>query len=319
MKKAFITGVSGFAGSHLAQHLLENKDYEISGTYLTENSLANVENIKDKIKLFQLDLLESKKVADLVSSIKPDLIFHLAALPSTSDSFNNPSYTFNSNINPEINILQAVKNANLENTRILVVSSAEVYGLVAKEDLPVDEETPLMPFNPYAVSKIAQDFLGLQYFLSFNLKIIRVRPFNHIGPRQTPGFVVSSFAKKIAEIEKGKLEPVLKVGNLEPKRDFTDVRDMVCAYDLILEKGKEGDCYNIGSGISYQISDILDKMLSFAKVKIKVENDPSLFRPSDTPELLCDNKKIKEITNWTPKIPIDITLKETLDYWRKIV
>jgi len=176
-----------------------------------------------------------------------------------------------------------------------------------------------MPTNPYAVSKIAQDFLGLQYFLSYGLKIVRVRPFNHIGPRQSPRFVVPSFAKQIAEIEKGKKENILHVGNLSSRRDFTDVRDMVAAYLLSLEKGDLGDVYNIGSGVSRQISKMLDMLLSLSSKKIDVEIDKSLFRPKDDPELVCDKSKFTKQTGWEPKIEIEKTLKDTLDYYRNIV
>ena len=183
-------------------------------------------------------------------------------------------------------------------------------------DLPIGEETEIRPVNPYAVSKVACDFLGLQYFLSYKLPIVRVRPFNHIGPRQSPSFVVAAFAKKIAEIEKNKIPPVIKVGNLSPKRDFTDVRDTVWGYQLLIEKGEPGEVYNIGSGRSYEIKYILDTLLSFSDKKITIETDSALMRPVDVPELVCDNSKIKKVTGWEPKIPIEQTLRETLDYWR---
>ncbi|MDP2649878.1 MAG: GDP-mannose 4,6-dehydratase [bacterium] len=318
-KKVLITGISGFAGSHLADYILRNKDYEISGTYLSEESLRTVKDIQEKVNLVKVDLLDPKKTQELVDDIKPDLIFHLAALTSPAESFKNPALTITNNISAQVNLLEAVKNLELKNSRILIVSSADVYGIVSQSDLPIKEDTKFNPDSPYGVSKIAQDFLGLQYFLSYKLNIIRVRSFNHIGPRQSPAFVVPSFSKKIAEIEKGKTEPVLFVGNLEPKRDLTDVRDIVAAYTLIIEKGKSGDVYNIGSGISYQISDILAMLLSFAKVKIKIEKDPSLFRPSDIPEQRADISKIKNLTGWSPSIPIETTLRETLDYWRNII
>lgn len=326
MKKILITGITGFAGSYLAEHLSKNNDYVIYGTYLSETSLENIKEIKDKLNLSKIDLMDSKAVNDLINLIKPDLIFHLAALTSPGDSFNNPSETMTNNITAQINLLEAINNNQLTDSRILIVSSGDIYGVVLESDLPINENVSFKPLNPYAVSKLAQDFLGLQYALSYKLGIIRVRPFNHIGPKQSPSFVVSSFAKKIAEIEKGlpagrqgEMEPVLKVGNLMAKRDFTDVRDMVIAYSLILEKGEIGEVYNIGSGISYKIEEILKKLLSFSKTKISVEEDQALFRPIDTPELRADSGKLKKVIDWTPKIPIDQTLKETLDYWRGIV
>lgn len=176
-----------------------------------------------------------------------------------------------------------------------------------------------MPTSPYSVSKIAQDFLGLSYFLAYRLKIVRVRPFNHIGPKQSPHFVVSSFAKQISEIEKGKKEPILRVGNLEAKRDFTDVRDMVNAYVLATQKGKDGEVYNLGSGRAYKISEILEKLVSLSFSKIKVVEDKTLFRPNDNPQLVCNADKFTKLTGWRPQIPLATTLKETLDYWRKMI
>ncbi len=319
MKNILITGISGFAGSFLVEYLASQNKGKISGTYLEEASLSNIENVKTKVNLFKLNLTDEKKVFDIVKETKPDLIFHLAALTSPKASFDNPFETIRNNVKAQINLLEVIRKLKLFNTRILVISSAEVYGIVGKKDLPIDEDTKLMPASPYAVSKITQDFLALQYFLSYNIKIIRVRPFNHIGPRQMPYFVVSAFAKKIAEIEKGKTDNTLSVGNLDSKRDFTDVRDMVKAYFLAIEKGGDGEVYNIGSGKSYMISEILDKMLSLSKTKIKVRVDESLLRPSDNPDLLCDSSKFTNLTGWKPEIPIDKTLKDTLDYWRDII
>ena len=319
MKKVLITGITGFAGSFLAEHLVSKKEYDIVGTFLFEESIRNVKAIRDKIKLVKLDLTDPKKVSDLVKNAEPDLIFHLAALTSPADSFANPILSVTNNIAGELNILNSVKDNNLYDAKILIISSADIYGLVESEDLPIDESTRFMPTSPYSVSKIAQDFLGLQYFLSYKLKIVRVRPFNHIGPRQSHRFVVASFAKQIAEIEKGKKEPTLRVGNLDAKRDFTDVRDMVRAYEIAIEKGKLGDVYNIGSGVSYRIKDILQKLLFLSSSNITLQSDRSLFRPIDNPNLVCDTSKFRKISNWKPEISIDITLKDTLDYWRNIV
>jgi GDP-4-dehydro-6-deoxy-D-mannose reductase len=319
MKKILITGITGFAGNYLAEYLLSTKEYDVSGTYLSEDSLNNVGFSRNSVNLIKADLSEEKTVFKIIEETSPSAILHLAALTSPFDSFNNPIQTLTNNISLQVNILEAVRKYNLPDTKILVVSSADIYGLVGKENLPIDEETPLVPTSPYSISKIAQDFLGLTYFLSYKLKVIRVRPFNHIGPRQSPNFVVSSFAKQIAEIEKGKREPVLRVGNLESKRDFTDVKDMVRAYVLAVKKGEYGDVYNIGSGVSYKISDILDKLISMSSSKIKIEKDETLFRPSDNPDLVCDAGKFIKLTDWKPEISIDTTLKNTLDYWRNII
>lgn len=319
MKKVFITGITGFAGSHLADRLVSAKRYDVSGTYLFEESLKNVKDIKDHLNLIKVDLSSYENVNKIIKKISPTVIFHLAALTSPADSFSNPALTLTNNISLQVNLLESVIKNDLLGTKILIISSADIYGIVKKENLPIDEDTPLAPTSPYSVSKIAQDFLGLTYFLSYRLKIVRVRPFNHIGPRQSPQFVVSSFAKQIAEIEKGKRRPILYVGNLDAKRDFTNVEDMVSAYLLALEKGKEGDVYNIGTGISYKISDILQKLISLSSSKIRIKVDKALFRPSDTPELVCDNRKFTNLTGWKPKISIEQTLEDTLDYWRKII
>jgi len=319
MKKVLITGITGFAGSYLAEHLLSAKKYDISGTYLLEGSLNNVKQIKNKLNLIKANLSKEESVFKIIEDVAPDIIFHLAALTSPADSFKNPTATLTNNISLQVNLLETVRKCNLSNTKILIVSSADIYGRVTKENLPIDEQTPLMPTSPYSVSKIAQDFLGLTYFLTYKLKIIRVRPFNHIGPRQSPSFVVCSFAKQIAEIEKGKKEPILRVGNLETKRDFTNVKDMVNAYILAIEKGKDGEVYNIGSGVSYKILDILNKLVSMSATHIKIEKDEALLRPNDNPDLICDASKFMKLTGWGPQIPIETTLKETLDYWRNII
>src|SRR3989344_2129613 len=209
MKKTFITGITGFAGSFLAEHLLE-EGYEVSGTYLTEESLSNISSVQDKVNLHKVDLQDAQVIEGIIASERPDLIFHLAALTAPGKSFENPNEFITNNISAEVNLLEGIRKASIL-PRTLIISSAEVYGNVLPSDLPIDEETELRPVNPYAVSKVACDFLGLQYFLSYKFPIVRVRPFNHIGPRQSPSFVVAAFAKKIAEIERGKMEPLLKV------------------------------------------------------------------------------------------------------------
>lgn len=316
--KVLITGISGFAGSHLAEYLVSQKRYSVAGTYVSEKSLKNIALIQKEIYLIKLNLKEEKKTKDAVAFLKPDFIFHLAALPAVGSSLNNPSETIINNITAQLNLLEAVRQMEFINCRILVVSSADVYGKVSTSDLPINENTSFHPTNAYAVSKIAQDFLGLQYHIAYHLKIIRVRPFNHIGPRQSTGFAVADFAKKIADIEKKKCEPFLKVGNLDTKRDFTDVRDMVRAYEMVIKKGEEGEVYNIGSGVSHSMLNILNKFLSLSKVKIKVEVDRHLFRPEDSPDRICDNRKFVRLTGWEPLISLEKSLKDTLDYWRNI-
>lgn len=311
MKKVLITGATGFVGSHLSEYLASKSAYEIYGTSLTETDPKE----NSKIQIEKIDLTDYSKVFELISKIKPDQIYHLAAFTSPADSFDNPTPVVLGNIEIQMNVLNAVKNARL-NSRFLVVTSAEVYGLVEVKDLPIGEQTEFRPANPYAVSKVAQDFLALQYFLSYKMDIVRVRPFNHTGPGQSPSFAIPAFAQQIAKIEKDKQEAVLKVGSLSAKRDFTDVRDIVKGYTGLMEKGVNGEVYNIGSGKSHSTKELLDILLSFTERKITVEEDPSKIRPVEVPDVYCDYTKLNSLTGWRPEISIEKTLQDTLDYWR---
>lgn len=318
MKTAFITGISGFAGSFLARLLISQGNYNVVGTYHSEKGLENIQDISSGLKLYQIDLTNKEATEKVISSTLPDTIFHLAALASPVQSFKDPSFTFSTNIIGQINLLEAVRENKLIETRILIVSSAEVYGIVDDMDFPIDEETKMRPVSPYAVSKITQDYLGLQYFLTYKQPIVRARPFNHIGPGQKTAYAVSAFAQQIAAIEKKQQQPVLRVGNLTAKRDFTDVRDIVRAYTLLLEKGIPGEVYNIGSGVSYPMSEILQKLISFSNTKITIETDDSRFMPVDIPDNRCDNTKLRGQTGWSPTISLEASLRDVLDYWRKI-
>ena len=202
------------------------------------------------------------------------------------------------------------------NSRILIVGSADEYGLVRPEELPITEDTPLRPLNPYAVSKITQDFLGYQYHLSHGLHIVRVRPFNQIGPRQGPGFVVPDFARQIARIEAGLQEPVIRVGNLSASRDFSDVRDIVRGYYLALRAGKAGCVYNLGSSQAHSVEEILHRLLALSPIAIRVEQDPAMMRPSDIPVSVCDSSRFLADTGWKPQITLERSLQDVLDYWR---
>lgn len=319
MKKVLITGVSGFVGQYLVEQLLTQNSSEITGIYRSEKSLDKLASLKSQITLKQLDINHREEVNDFIASIKPDYIYHLAAHAITSESFQNPNDILVNNITGQVNILEALRQNNLHDTKILIVSSGQVYGDVKPENLPITEQTELRPTNPYAVSKITQDYLGLQYYLAYKLFTIRVRPFNHIGPRQDIKLVVPAFAKQIAEIENGLKEPVILVGNLQSKRDFTDVRDIVRAYILLIEKGQAGEVYNIGSGVSIKIHDMLEKLLSYSKVKVTIKVDEARLRPGDIEDIRADHTKLTQLTGWKPEIPIDNTLQEILDYWRKMV
>lgn len=312
--RALITGINGFAGSHLAEHLL-SREYEVSGTILPGTSLENIKEIQDKLHLMYSDIRDLGSIREAISKAEPAQIYHLAAMTSVADSFKNPHATFEVNVSGTINLLEAVRGLKID-PAILLAGSAEVYGAVPPEKLPIKEDYPFQPLNLYAVSKATVDMIGYQYFKSFGLKIIRTRSFNHIGPKQSENFVVSAFAKQIAEIEKGLCEPTLKVGNLKAKRDFTDVADVVVAYRLLAEKGSPGEAYNVCSGKGYSIKEILGTLLSFVKIKIKVEQDKERMRPSDIEIIYGDNSKIKALCNWQTGKTINNALIETLNWWR---
>ncbi len=314
--KALITGITGFVGSHLAEFLLKKGGYEIYGLKRWRSPLNNIQGIKDQVNLVDGDLRDGKSMSKIISDISPDRIFHLAAQSYVPTSFTAPTDTIETNINGTINLLEAVMNAKI-NPRIHICSSSEVYGQVTEDELPIKETNAFRPQSPYAVSKVGEDLISFQYFKSYGLQTIMSRAFTHTGPRRGSVFVVSAFAKQIAEIEAGKKEPILNVGNLESVRTFLDVRDIVGAYDLLIEKCEPGQAYNIGGNASMKISEMLEKLLQMSDKQIQVKVDPKLLRSSDVTLQIPDVSKFKQATGWEPKIPFEKTLKDTLDYWRE--
>ena len=316
--RVLITGITGFAGSHLAEFLCRKKGIEIYGIERWRSRPENIEHIKDKINLHECDIRDASSVRKVIMEIKPHRIFHLAAQSFVPASWTAPAETLTTNIIGQLNVFEAVRQTGI-NPMIQIAGSSEEYGIVKKNELPIKETNPLRPISPYAVSKVGQDLLGYQYYMSYKLHIVRTRGFNHSGPRRGDVFVESSFAKQIALIEKGKSPPVIYVGNLNAKRDYTDVRDMVRGYWLALEKGKPGEVYNICSGKVYSVRDVLDMLLGFANVQPKVKQDPKRMRPSDVPILYGDNRKFVQETGWKNEIPFEVTLKDLLNYWRNKV
>jgi GDP-4-dehydro-6-deoxy-D-mannose reductase len=314
--KALITGVSGFVGSHLAEHLLAQTEWEIAGTVY--GPYGNIDAICSRLHLYPAELSRLPVVEFILGQTRPDVIFHLAAMAVTGESWRDPAATLQINLSMQANILQAIVNLGLT-SRVIVVGSSEEYGAVSGLDLPVNESAPFRPLNPYAVSKVGQDMLGLQYHLSHGLDVVRVRPFNHIGPRQSLGFVTSDFASQVARIEAGLQAPVMRVGNLEAERDFTDVRDVVRAYHLLARHGEAGEVYNIGSGRAHAVREVLDVLLRLASTGIQVEPDPDRLRPSDIPRVVCDFRKLHECTGWEPAISFEQSLADVLAYWRSRV
>jgi len=314
--RALITGIAGFAGSHLAEYLLRHTDCTVAGVLHRQS--GRVAHLRERVTLYQADVRDAAAVAEIIADVRPDLIFHLAAQSSVPISWQHPWTTFEQNVHGQVNVLQAVAQQHLP-ARILVVGSNEEYGLIQPDDLPIDEDTPLRPHSPYGVSKVAQDLMGWQYYRSYNLAVIRVRPFNHIGPGQGDRFVAPAFARQIAEIEAGQREPILRVGNLATQRDFSDVRDVVRAYWLAVTTGEPGQVYNIGSGAGQSIQALLETLLGLARVAIQVEPDPALMRPSDVPVSVCDCRRLQAATGWQPRISFEESLRSILDDWRERV
>ncbi len=316
--RVLITGITGFAGSHLADYCLERGDVEVYGIVRWRSRTENIEHLRDRITLLECDLRDATSTREVVEEISPGYIFHLAAQSFVPTSWKAPTESLTTNVIGELNIFEAVRKIGLD-CRIQLACSSEEYGMVLENEIPIVEENPLRPLSPYGVSKVAQDLLGYQYYMSYQMDIVRTRGFNHTGPRRAPVFVCSDFAKQISDIEKGLKPPVIHVGNLDAKRDFTDVRDMVRAYYFSLEKGKSGQVYNICSEESWSIHEVLDMLLQMSKKKIDVEVDKSRLRPSDVPLLRGDCSRFKKDTGWKPSIPFEQTLLDILDYWRNRV
>jgi GDP-4-dehydro-6-deoxy-D-mannose reductase len=314
--KILITGITGLVGSYLAEYLLrEVPGVSILGTIRWRSRTDNIRHFFHKLQLTECDIRDSVSVRNLIKETTPDIIFHMASQSSVFASWHAPAETMTNNILGAVNFFEAIRDIKPD-CRILIPCSSEEYGLVESENLPVNEESQLQPLSPYAVSKVVQDLAAFQYFHSYNLTIFRIRAFNHTGPRREPNFVESSFARRIALIEKGLEEPVIMVGNLEAKRDYTDARDMVRAYWLAVNKCKPGIVYNVCSGKVWSIGDILQTLLSFTDRKIEVRVDPSRIRPSDAPAIYGDCSLFRQTTGWKPEIPFEQTLKDILDYWR---
>ena len=315
--RALITGITGFAGSHLAEYLLaEHPEVEVFGLYRWRSRMENLEEVEDRVTLLEADLRDSTSLAKALDESRPDFVFHLAAQSFVPSSWRAPTETLTTNIGGQTNLFEAVRALGLDPV-IQIACSSEEYGLVHPDEVPITEDNPLRPLSPYAVSKVGQDMLGYQYFQSFGLRTIRTRGFNHTGPRRGEVFVTSNFAKQIAEIEAGLREPVLRVGNLEAVRDFTDVRDMVRAYWLAVTKARPGEVYNIASGKGITIQELLDRLLTKTDVEIRVEQDPDRLRPSDVERLIGDASKFRRDTGWEPQIPFEQTLEDILRYWRR--
>lgn len=315
--KVLITGLTGFTGSHLAEYLLE-KDCTIIGTVFNKKKLYNIEHITEHIHIFGCDLCVPSKVKRIIQKVDPDYIFHLAAETRERRAKKDSKEMFNINVTGTMNLLEALLESGI-NARIFIPGSSAQFGLVRENENPVKETNTYRPVTKYAVSKIAQAMIAYQYYLAHNLKIIRTHTFNYTGPRQSHEFVCSAFAKQIAEIEKGLAPPVIQVGNLYTRRDIMDVRDVVKAYWIGIQKGIPGEVYNICSGKSYLIKAILEKLMSLTDVSIEVKQVQNKVQSSDVPFQVGNFNKFKKLTGWEPEIPIERILNDLLDYWRSVV
>ena len=324
MLKVLITGITGFVGSHMADLMLHRQDVELFGTRRWSsrmNFLEHIEDLEKRINLITCNILDPVSVFEVVDKIRPHWIFHFAAESFVAPSWDMPHIYVNTNVNGTLNFLEAMRKLQLKETRFHVAGSGEEYGLVHEHELPITELSELRPVNPYAVSKVAQDLMCYEHFKSYGLHVVRTRAFNHEGPRRDKVFALPTFAYQIARIEKGLQEPIIQVGSVAAKRNWTDVRDMVKAYALAVEKCEPGELYLIGSNRVLTVQECLEKLigLSTCADSIRVQEEPSRVRPTDVPLLIGRYDKFVERTEWQPEIEFERTLVDTLDYWRSVI
>jgi len=314
--RVLITGITGFVGSHLAEYALA-QGAEVIGSLRWRSKTEHIEHLRDRVTLVESDLRDLLSVRPLLEQARPDYIVHLAAQSFVVASWQTPSETLWTNAICQLNLFEGMRQLGSK-ARFIVIGSSEEYGLVYPDELPVRETNPLRPLSPYAVSKVTQDLMGYQYFKSYSMHIVRARAFNHTGPRRGETFATSNFAKQIAEIEAGLHEPVVLVGDLKPGRDFSDVRDIVRGYWTLLERGTPGEVYNLCSGVDWSIERVLNFYIGKSTApRIEVRQDPARLRPSDVPILRGSREKIETTLGWRPAIPLETTLSDLLEYWRR--
>ena len=316
--RLLITGITGFVGSHMAEYALA-QGAAVSGSVRWRSRTENIEHLRGKIQLIECDLRDSASVRRLLAASAPTHVIHLAAQSFVGASWHMPAETLSTNITGQVNLLEGIREIRSP-PRVLVIGTSEEYGLVHPDELPISETNPLRPLSPYAVSKVGQDLMGFQYFRSYGLPILRTRAFNHEGPRRGDVFVTSNFAKQVAEIEAGRHDPVIDVGDLTPRRDYSDVRDIVRGYWMLLERGEPGEVYNLCSGRTWTIQHVLEFYLDRSRAKgISIRVDPERLRPSDVMVLEGDPSKIHKALGWQTEIPFERTLTDLLEYWRQRV
>ena len=316
MKKVLVTGAGGFVGSHLIRVLLAQKRYEIFAAVY--KSTSDIAALLPEDHIVEGDLTDAHFTDKLIKQTTPEIVFHLAALSVVHGSDKQATTVMNANTTLQYNLLEAIKNY-APKARFLAICSANEYGLVADTTKPINEQTPLRPLNPYAVSKVTQEMLSLQYHLAYGLDVVILRPFNHTGPGQTIDFVIPALAKQFVEIAKGKRSPTIEVGNVDNTRDYTDVSDMVEAYVLASEKGKSGEIYNIGTGRGVTVGELITMFKKITKLDPKIVVKDEIVRLADVPVLICDATKFRNDTKWSPKVPLEKTLQQVYTYWEGIL
>jgi GDP-4-dehydro-6-deoxy-D-mannose reductase len=311
--KVLVTGICGFAGSHLADLLLAEGS-EVSGTVLPGESTLNIQHIGDRLTLREADLTDARAVERVMAELEPEAVYHLAGLSSVGKTWGRVESVLRVNALGMVNLVKAAD--NFGKPPVLVVGSGEMYGAVEEENQPISEREPMNPVNPYALSKVWQEEAAGYFMRAAGCPLIITRPFNHTGPRQSTRFVCSDFASQLAAMEAGKIEPVLKVGNLKARRDFLDVRDVVSAYRLAMDRARPGVPYNIASGHPSSIRDVLDMLLARCRVRVEVRVEEERLRPLDVPLLSGDSRRFVEETGWAPARKLEETLDDLLRYWR---
>jgi len=314
--RILITGITGFVGSHLAEYALQ-RGAEVFGSVRWRSKTEHIEEFRDRVTLIESDLRDLLSVRTVLEQSRPDCIIHLAAQSFVAASWQTPMETFHTNVISQVNLFEVMRQIR-SSARFLVIGSSEEYGLVEPHELPIRETNPLRPLSPYAVSKVAQDLMGWQYFKSYGMHVVRARAFNHSGPRRGETFATSNFAKQIAEMEAGLRDPIVHVGDLKPTRDFSDVRDIVRGYWVLLERGTPGEVYNLCSGVDWSIERVLNFLIGLARLPhIDIRQDPARLRPSDVPVLRGSREKIETALGWRTTIPLEQTLTDLLEYWRR--
>jgi GDP-4-dehydro-6-deoxy-D-mannose reductase len=316
MKRALITGFGGFAGGHLAEYLEAQGGWEVWGTTFHPAEAAPIG--LEHVRAMKADLRRPEDARHVVQAAQPDVVFHLAGQAFVPQAWTDPWSTVETNLRGQLNVLDAVAGER-PSARVVAVTSNEIYGAVRPDELPTDEDQPLRPTNPYGMSKAAQDLAAQMAHRGRGLDVIVIRPFTHVGPRQDRRFVTSDFASQVAEVEAGIRAPVIRVGDLTAERDFTDVRDIVRGYALAAERGSPGDVYNLGSGTSHAIADVVEFFVSRATVPIDVRPDLDRMRPSEIPRTLCDPTRAASRLGWSPAIRFDESLADVLEHWREAV